>query len=162
MKKVLVIAALILTGYGVNAQEGFFAKAGLSNVSVKVDLGDFGSASDSEIGFLVGVGYNFEVSDTFQVEPSVLFSAVSELNSLYVPVMAKYMATDALSIQAGPQVNYLLEDLPEGEFGLDLAFGAGYNITDALFVDARYAFEVSRGIEGLSLNTLHVGVGYRF
>ncbi len=161
MKKVVLVAALALLGFSVNAQEGFFAKAGLSNVTAKVDfLGT--SVSDSEMGFLVGVGYNFEVSDTFEVEPSVLYSLVKDLNSLYIPIMAKYKVADEFSIQAGPQINYLLEDLPEGEFGLDLAFGVGYNFSEQFFADARYAIEVSRDIEGFSLNSLQIGVGYRF
>ncbi|MBT8302382.1 MAG: porin family protein [Maribacter sp.] len=161
MKKVVLAAALALVGLAVNAQEGFFGKVGLSNVTAKVDfLG--ASVSDSEMGFFAGVGYNFEVSDEFEVEPSVLFSFVQDLNSLYIPIMAKYKVADAFSIQAGPQINYLLEDVPQGEFGLDLAFGVGYNFTEQFFADARYAFEVSRDIEGFSLNTLQIGVGYRF
>ncbi|MBT8297527.1 MAG: porin family protein [Maribacter sp.] len=161
MKKVVLAAALALLGLAVNAQEGFFGKVGLSNVTAKVDfLG--ASVSDSEMGFFAGVGYNFEVSDEFEVEPSVLFSFVQDLNSLYIPIMAKYKVADAFSIQAGPQINYLLEDVPQGEFGLDLAFGVGYNFTEQFFADARYAFEVSRDIEGFSLNTLQIGVGYRF
>ena len=76
MKKVVLVAVLALIGFSVNAQEGFFAKAGLSNVTAKVDfLGT--SVSDSEMGFLVGVGYNFEVSDTFEVEPSILITSVA-------------------------------------------------------------------------------------
>ncbi|MBT8183277.1 MAG: porin family protein, partial [Eudoraea sp.] len=136
---------------------------GLSSVSIKVDLGEFGgSVSDSEIGFFAGLGYNFEVSEEFEVEPSILYSLVSDLNSLYVPVMAKYKVSNEFSIQAGPQINYLLEDLPEGEFGLDFAFGVGYNFTEQLFADARYAFEISRGVDGFSVNSLQIGVGYRF
>ncbi len=161
MKKVVLIAALALFGFNVNAQEGFFGKVGLSNVTAKVDVLGV-NVSDSELGFLVGVGYNFEVSDTFEVEPSVLYSLVSDLNSLYVPIMAKYKVADEFTIQAGPQINYLLEDMPMGEFGLDLAFGVGYNFTEQIFADARYAFEVSRDIEGFSLNSLQIGVGYRF
>ncbi len=162
MKKVLLIAALVLAGYGVNAQEGFFAKAGLSSVSLKVDLGEFGSASDSEIGFFAGVGYNIEASETFDIEPSVLFSVVQDLTSLYIPVMAKYKVSEDFSIQAGPQINYLLEDLPEGEFGLDLAFGVGYNFTEKFFADARYGVQISRGLDGFDVNSLQIGVGYRF
>ena len=160
MKKVLVVA-WALFGYCVNAQEGFFGKAGLSNVTAKVDVFDE-TVSDSEMGFFVGVGYNFEVSDTFEVEPSVLYSLVSDLNSLYIPIMAKYEVADSFTIQAGPQINYLLEDMPQGEFGLDLAFGVGYSFSEQFFADARYGIEVSRDIEGFSLNSLQIGVGYRF
>ena len=160
MKKVLVVA-LVLIGFSMNAQEGFFAKAGLSNVTAKVDVFDE-SVSDSEMGFFVGVGYNFEVSDDFDVEPSLLYSLVNDLNSLYIPIMAKYEVADEFTIQAGPQINYLLEDMTQGEFGLDLAFGVGYNFSEQFFADARYGIEVSRDIEGFSLNTLQIGVGYRF
>lgn len=161
MKKVVLVAALALLGFSVNAQEGFFGKVGLSNVTAKVDILG-ASVSDSEMGFLAGVGYNFVIDDTFEVEPSLLFSVVSDLNSLYIPIMAKYKVSDEFSIQAGPQVNYLLEDMPQGEFGLDIAFGVGYNFTEQFFADARYGLEVSRDIEGFSLNTLQIGVGYRF
>ena len=160
MKKVLVVA-LVLIGFSMNAQEGFFAKAGLSNVTAKVDVFDE-SVSDSEMGFFVGVGYNFDVSDDFDVEPSLLYSLVNDLNSLYIPIMAKYEVADEFTIQAGPQINYLLEDMTQGEFGLDLAFGVGYNFSEQFFADARYGIEVSRDIEGFSLNTLQIGVGYRF
>ena len=160
MKKVLVVA-LVLIGFSMNAQEGFFAKAGLSNVTAKVDIFDE-SVSESEMGFFVGVGYNFDVSDDFDVEPSLLYSLVNDLNSLYIPIMAKYEVADEFTIQAGPQINYLLEDMTQGEFGLDLAFGVGYNFSEQFFADARYGIEVSRDIEGFSLNTLQIGVGYRF
>ena len=139
--------------------------AGINNVSLKVDAGEFGSDSDSELGFYVGGGYNFEVSDQFDIEPSLLFSFVEELTSLYIPIMAKYKIGDSFNVQAGPQINYLLEDLPDGEFGLDLAFGAGYQIDDNWFVEARYGFQISRGGdfgEFVDLNTLTVGAGYRF
>ncbi|EAR01941.1 porin family protein [Maribacter sp. HTCC2170] len=161
MKKVVLVAALALFSFSVSAQEGFFGKVGLSNVTAKVDILG-ASVSDSEMGFLAGVGYNFVVDDTFEVEPSVLFSVVSDLNSLYIPIMAKYKVAEEFSIQAGPQINYLLEDMTQGEFGLDLAFGVGYNFSDQFFADARYALEVSRDIEGFSLNSLQIGVGYRF
>ena len=161
MRKKVRVVALVLIGFSMNAQEGFFAKAGLSNVTAKVDIFDE-SVSDSEMGFFVGVGYNFDVSDDFDVEPSLLYSLVNDLNSLYIPIMAKYEVADEFTIQAGPQINYLLEDMTQGEFGLDLAFGVGYNFSEQFFADARYGIEVSRDIEGFSLNTLQIGVGYRF
>ena len=166
MKKVFFCLVLSLSFSIISfAQEGFAAKAGINNVSVKVDLGEFGSASASELGFYIGGGYNFDVSDQFDIEPSVLLSFVSDLTSLYIPIMAKYEVADSFNIQAGPQINYLLEDVEEGAFGLDLAIGAGYQFDDNWFVEARYGFEISRGGESgdaANLNTLTAGVGYRF
>lgn len=166
MKKIFIclIFSLAITTISF-AQEGFALKAGINNVTIKVDAGDFGSASESELGFYVGGGYNFEVSDQFAIEPSALISFVKDLTSLYVPVMLKYEVAESFSIQAGPQINYLLEDVEEGAFGLDLALGAGYQFNDNLFVEARYGFQLSRGgILGdfTKFNTLTFGAGYRF
>ena len=169
MKKQFVLSVLfisILTMY-TYGQEGFAAKAGFNNVSINVDTGDsfFGDASDSELGFYVGGGYNFELSEDFDIEPSLLFSFVDDLTSLYIPVMFKYKVADKFNIQGGPQINYLLEDLPDGEFGLDLAIGGGYQINSNWFVEARYGFQVSRGGDFgdfVDINTLTIGAGYRF
>lgn len=166
MKK-LVIVLVLTIGLTMSsyAQEGFAAKAGFNNVSINVDSGGFFDASDSELGFFIGGGYNFVASEQFDIEPSLLLSFVDDLTSLYIPVMAKYKISDKFNIQAGPQINYLLEDLPDGEFGLDLAFGGGYNIDSNWFVEARYGIQISRGGDFgdlVDINTLTVGAGYRF
>ncbi|MCR9264406.1 MAG: porin family protein [Flavobacteriaceae bacterium] len=168
MRKLIVLAVfftsvIVSNTYG---QEGFAVKAGLNNVSMKVDTGDdfFGSVSDSELGFYLGGSYNFVASEEFDIEPSVLFSFVDDLTSLYIPIMAKYKINN-FNIQAGPQINYLLEDIPDGEFGLDIAFGGGYQIDDNWFVEARYGLQVSRGGDFgdvVDINTLTFGAGYRF
>ena len=114
MKKFGVIAFFVLgVTFSVSAQQGFAVKAGINNVTAKVDLGSFGDASDSELGFYVGGGYNFELSDKIDLEPSALLSIVSDLTSLYIPVMFKYEVVESFNVQAGPQVHYLLEDVPD-------------------------------------------------
>ena len=166
MKKLLITAALALsltvTSY---AQEGFAAKAGFNLVTINIDSPGFFDDDDSELGFFLGAGYNFEVSEDIDIEPSLLFSFVDDLTSMYIPVMAKYKISDQFNIQAGPQINYLLEDLPDGEFGLDLAFGGAYIIDSNWFVEARYGIQISRGGDFgdfVDINTLTFGAGYRF
>ncbi|WP_281540707.1 outer membrane beta-barrel protein [Maribacter aestuarii] len=166
MKKFGVIAFFVLgVTFSVSAQQGFAVKAGINNVTAKVDLGSFGDASDSELGFYVGGGYNFELSDKIDLEPSALLSIVSDLTSLYIPVMFKYEVVESFNVQAGPQVNYLLEDVPDGALGIDLAVGGGYQFNENWFVEARYGFEISRGGDfgdAVDYNTLTIGAGYRF
>jgi len=159
MKK-LIIAFVFVLGMTATtyAQGGFAAKAGINNVTF--DINGFGSTS--ELGFYVGAGYTFETNGEILIEPSVLISIVDDLTSLYIPIMGKYYVADQFNIQAGPQINYLLEDIDDGAFGLDLGFGAGYDISDQFFVEARYAFEVIRDLDGGNINTLTAGVGYRF
>ncbi|WP_350287045.1 porin family protein [uncultured Croceitalea sp.] len=159
MKKLFIVTVFImgitLASYG---QEGFAAKAGINNVTFDFD----GFGSESELGFYLGGSYTFETSGVIQIEPSLLVSIVDDLTSLYIPVMAKYPLSEQFNLQAGPQINYLLEDVDEGAFGLDLGFGAGFNIDDNWFVEARYAFELIRDLENGNINTLTAGVGYRF
>lgn len=159
MKKlVLTLVMVAFFSFAVNAQEGPAIKAGINNVTFDID----GFGSTSELGFYIGGSYTFDTNGELQIEPSALVSIVDDLTSLYIPVMVKYPITDQFNIQGGPQINYLLEDVDEGAFGVDIGFGAGFNITESFFVEARYAFEVIRDLEGGNLNTLTAGVGYRF
>ena len=151
---VFVVFAMVFTAA---AQEGFAVKAGLNNVTIDVD----GFGSESELGFYLGGSYNFETSGELDIEPSLLVSIVDDLTALYIPVMAKYNISDQFNLQGGPQINYLLEDVDEGAFGLDLALGAAFNITEQFFVEARYGFEIVRDFENANINTLTVGVGYK-
>jgi opacity protein-like surface antigen len=158
MKKLIISTVIFLGMIGVlKAQEGFAVKAGINNVTF--DLDGFGSTS--ELGFYLGGSYTFDTKGEIQIEPSILVSIVDGLNSLYIPVMAKYGVSDQFNLQAGPQINYLLEDIDNGAFGIDLGLGAGYDINDKLFLEARYAFEVIRDLDGGNINTLTIGVGYR-
>ena len=159
MKKLFVITVLaICLTFSMNAQEGFAAKAGVNNVTVDVD----GFGSVSELGFYLGGSYTFDTNGEIQIEPSVLVSIVDDLTSLYIPVMAKYPISDQFNLQAGPQINYILEDVDEGAFGVDIGFGAGFNIDDNWFIEARYAFEIIRDIDDANINTFTGGIGYRF
>ncbi|EDP70083.1 hypothetical protein FBALC1_11137 [Flavobacteriales bacterium ALC-1] len=157
MKKLFLAAFAVFAFANVNAQEGFSVKAGFNSVTASA-----GSVSATESGFYLGLGYQLELSEDIDVEPAVLYSAVSDLNSLYIPIMFKYGISDEFSIMAGPQVNYLLEDVPQGEFGLDIAAGLAYNISEEFYAEAKYGLQVSRDLGDLDLNSLMIGVGYRF
>ena len=181
MKK-LSILAVILTAISINtstAQEGLSAKAGINIVRITTDFGDAfedefeegfgpeisGSVSSSETGFYFGAGYNFAINESLSIEPAALISIVSDLTSLYIPVMAQYKLGESFFLQAGPQINYLLEDVEDGALGIDIAVGAGYNIDETWYIEARYGFEVSRGGDFgdfTNINTLSIGAGYRF
>lgn len=165
MKKVVLVGlfALLTTAM---AQAQFSLQGGVNNVTVKVDLDEFGSASDSELGFFVGAGYEFGLSEKFYLEPAILFSIVSDLTALYVPVILKYGVAEDFKVTAGPQLNILLEDgIPDGKMGVDLGVGGEYTFAEGWFAFARYAFQVSRGGdfgELTDINTFTLGVGKKF
>ncbi len=141
----------------VSAQEGFSVKAGYNNVTLDID----GFGSESEGGVYFGAAYTFDVDESWDIEPSVLYSLVDDLNALYIPVMAKYQVADKFKLQAGPQINYILEDdVDDGAFGIDIALGASYDISEQFFAEVRYGFEVVRDIDDANINTLSLGIGY--
>ena len=96
---------------------------------------------------------------------------IKETSFLTVPVLAQYYIEDSgFFVQAGPQANFILEDVNINTVGLDAAFGVGYHIDEHFFLDARYAFEATNRYSGddyfddikVRLNTLNIRIGYKF
>lgn len=176
MKKLFFALALVFAALQTNAQEEttrFGLTAGYLNLNVKASYEGM-SASVNGSGFYVGGLLEVPVSTNFYIQPAVLYGNAEDSGMLYVPVMAKlYLVNSGLNVQAGPQATFILEEAEEGtnSFGLDLALGAGYDITENFFLDARYAFELTNRVgdmEGLpegvksTINSFTVGVGYKF
>lgn len=173
MKKKLLFAIIgFMAIMGAEAQSSFGVKAGYTLITAKAKVEGF-SASADESGFFVGLTSEFGVGESFAIQPELLYANAQDTGFLYVPVMAKYYITPEFSLQAGPQMNFAL-DSEEGEntFGLDAAFGAGFNINKNFFIDARYGLELTNRVADSedfggyevkgSYNTLMVGVGYKF
>ena len=172
MKKFLLIAAIAVCGmFSANAQDAKFgAKVGYTNITAKADYGE-GSVSVSESGFYIGALADFTVNESFHVQPEINYANVEETNFLYIPVLAKYYISESgFQLMAGPQANFILDSFEgENSFGLDLTFGAAYDIDEHFFIEARYSFELTNRIEdggdydvSGKYNTLFVGIGYKF
>ena len=151
MKRLFFTIVALITLSNLNAQDGFSAKLGINTVSVE---------GEGDTGFYLGAGYQFELTETIDLEPALLFSSVDDLNSIYVPIMFKYGVTDQMSLVGGPQINYV-NDLEDAAFGIDLALGLTYDVSDEFYVEARYGFQIARDTE-FNLNTASIGLGYRF
>src|SRR5690606_31086389 len=124
MKK-LMIAAIAVIG---------FSAAGLAQQQVKfgpkagVNLATISGNDDSEmkIGFHVGAVAEIKFNDKFSLQPEVLYSAQGakekgegdgKMNNDYIniPIMAKYYFVEGFSIEAGPQVGFLMKSEAKGE-----------------------------------------------
>lgn len=117
MRKVYVLVITILSiATTVNAQDiKIGAKAGLNLASVAGD----GIEAKSRTAFHIGGMAEIPINATFYLQPELLFSSQGYkldngndgngvLNYISVPVIGKYYVTEALSIEAGPQIGYLL------------------------------------------------------
>jgi len=199
MKKIMLTAAAVLAFAFSNAQETKFGvKAGLNLANL---TGDYDGAS-SLIGFHVGGFAEIKLTDKFAIQPELLYSAQgakieqtffdesfefdTKLNYLNIPVLAKYYITEGFSVEAGPQVGFLLSAKEDGEdakdyyksvdFGFNV--GAGYNFTENLSVGLRYTIGLSsiadvpdseEGFEDFDVSDIDVknsvfalSVGYKF
>ncbi|WP_228851897.1 porin family protein [Aegicerativicinus sediminis] len=191
MRKIYLLTALMLClNLGVEAQELHFGvKGGLNFSSIGGDeTGDMKTLTSFHVGGLMEIMLN----EQFSLQPELIYSAQGakedggdgELNLDYlnVPVMAKYYATEALSIEAGPQFGILinskitgggeeldLDDLTKSfEFGLGV--GLSYKILENLFVSGRYNIGLSNVWDDNEYeedfkqhnNVIQLSVGYMF
>ncbi|MEX6625835.1 porin family protein [Tenacibaculum salmonis] len=192
MKKVLLIIAIVAAGFTANAQEvSFGAKAGLNIANYSKSTDDIDS--EARTSFHIGAVAEIKISDKFSFQPELIYSEQGatidytetttvlteftkvklkgniKLNYLNIPLMAKYYVMEGLSLEAGPQVGFLLsnkskikttvessllgesgtetsdlylkDNLKSVDFGLN--FGAGYKLDNGLNFSARYNLGLS-------------------
>lgn len=181
MKKLLFAAIAVLGLTSANAQETKFGAKGGFNMS---NLAGAENAS-TLIGIHLGGFAEFKLSDKFAVQPELLFSMQgagfdggdTKLNYINIPVMAKYFVTENISIEAGPQIGFLMSAKIDGtdvkeftnstDFGLN--FGGSYYLDENMFLTARYGFGLSEvekdlatGVDGSSNSVIQLSFGYKF
>lgn len=185
MKKIILSAIAIMAFSFANAQDvKFGVKGGLNFANLS---GDFNG--DGVTSFHVGALAEFKLNEKFAVQPEILvsgqgsdfgeggFNSMLKLTYLNVPIMAKYYVIEKLSLEAGPQIGFLLSAKNESldvkdsfksiDFGLN--FGAGYDITEHFFAGIRYNVGLAN-IADISDNSdfkghngvFSVSVGYKF
>ena len=184
MKKIILSVAAMLTFGFVNAQEvEFGVKGGVNIATITGDVDD----AKAKIGFHIGGFAEIKISDKFSVQPELLFSTQGakaeenfsengftyeyseKINLAYltIPVMAKLYVAEGFSLEAGPQIGFLMsaKNKVEGstnsggiviteseevdikdeantvDFGLN--FGLGYKFTENLSAGARYNLGLS-------------------
>lgn len=140
----------------------------------------------NKTGFYAGALAEIKILPNFSLQPEVLFSSQGtevkgagdfNLDYISVPVLAKfYLITDRLSIEAGPQFSFLVDDSQEAfddiadggsgakSFDFAVAGGASLKIAGGLFAQARYTIgltEVSKNADAKNA-VFQLGLGYMF
>ncbi len=202
MKKI-VLAAIAVVSFGfANAQDVKFGIKGAINLHTLT--GDVDNAS-SKVGFQAGAFAEFKLSDKFAIQPELLYSTQGakieyseseydynynskvRLGYLNIPVMAKFYIIDKLSVEAGPQIGFLLsakskyeetngnehysetENVKDGfksvDFGVN--FGAAYDFTENLSLGARYNLGLTNiskdsDITKIKNSVFSLSIGYKF
>jgi hypothetical protein len=198
MKKIMLTAAAVMAFAFSNAQETKFGvKAGVNLATLGGDAEDV----SSKIGFHVGGFAEFKISDKFAIQPELLFSTQGakeeyseegfdvenklNLSYLNIPVMAKFYVAEKFSLEAGPQIGFLLSakskvesgdfsgevDVKDAYESIDFGvnFGAGYDFTENLSAGIRYNLGLSNIAktedgEDFKMNNsvFSLSVGYKF
>ena len=158
MKKIILTVGAIFACSFANAQDkedmSFGIKGGL-NISSVTNL----DGASSLTGFHIGGFAEFKVGDKFTVQPELLYSTQgakydggkTNLDYINIPIMFKYYVADAFSLEAGPQIGFLISGKLKPDSGtsvdvksaykstdFDLDFGAGYDFTDNISAAIRY------------------------
>ena len=190
MKKLILCAVVLVAGItSANAQFAKFGIKGGVNFS-NFNGGPSGIDYENKTGFHAGAVVELKVLENFSIQPEAMFSSqgaasdvdgVDDFNLDYisVPVMAKfYLISDRLSLEAGPQFSFLVDDssevfqegaeIQEGydpkSFDFAVAGGIGLNIAGGLFAQARYTIgltEISRNADAKN-SVFQVSLGYMF
>lgn len=163
MKKVLMIAALVLMSTGAFAQEMFIKPMVGGTLSTVTGQDD----AKMRFGFVGGAEFGYYVAEPFAVTAGVLVSmqgakqkdselmkdAGTSLTYLNIPVLANYYIIPGLAIKAGIQPGFMLSQKTKYTMGgheheitdkdgfktfdLSIPIGLSYEFSDFV-IDARY------------------------
>lgn len=178
MKKIIGILILLISVTSLNAQSVRFGlKAGANFSNLEGDNVEGSTYTSFHFGALV----ELKLLENLAIQPELLYSsqgtkvdsdAFDDINYNYitVPVMAKfYLTKNKLSLEVGPQFSFLInEDVEEqfkGEtFDFGIAGGLGYNITNSLFLQARYVAGLTEAARNADVTNrvIQLSVGYKF
>lgn len=178
MKKVLftiILSFLFVSGLQAQGDFKFGVTGGLVNSNVRagasllniVDLGSIDAVN--KFGFYVGAAADLGISEKFHVQPELIYTKAGKLGYIQLPIMAKYYIIDKLYAQVGPQfslstnadeIKEVLDLIDAGDavrsIGVDIGFGAGYELLDNLAVQARFATELTNRYTGIANSSLSV------
>lgn len=164
MKKLIFIGCFVL---------GFFASAQSIDFGVKggINFSNFngsieGVSSKNLTNFHLGIVTEFHIFENFSIQPELFYvtkgaeldgfgeQIKNELGYIALPILAKfYLTENGLSLEAGPQFSFLVSERNEVADGakkmdLGLAGGLGYQLTDNIFVQARYVAGLTKVYDG--------------
>ncbi|MCM4152435.1 PorT family protein [Arenibacter sp. N53] len=184
MNKLLLVTAITVFGLAnVHSQEIHLgAKVGINFASIYGDNTGNLDPITSLVNF--GVVAEMPFSEKLSFQPEIMYSIqgysigedVVALNYMNLPLMGKYYITKGFSVEAGPQIGFLLSAKYEDvnvkdnfktlDFGVNL--GLGYKLDNGLNFGARYDLGLSNinDLNGTSdkfrNGVFQVSVGYFF
>ena len=189
MKKLLVMAAVMLASVGAYAQHavGSFTlqpKVGM-NIATLTDADD----ADARIGFVGGLETEYQATDIFSLSAGVLYSmqgckydndkvkTTSKLDYINIPIMANVYVAKGLAVKLGVQPAFNVNsevkvsggkystsaDVDAKSFDFSIPVGISYEYSNVV-LDARYNWGLTKVADGSdSKNSVfQISLGYKF
>ncbi|MDD6541006.1 MAG: porin family protein [Prevotella sp.] len=189
MKKLLVMAAVMLASVGAYAQHavGSFTlqpKVGM-NIANLTDADD----ADARIGFVGGLETEYQATDIFSLSAGVLYSmqgckydndkvkTTSKLDYINIPIMANVYVAKGLAVKLGVQPAFNVNsevkvsggkystsaDVDAKSFDFSIPVGISYEYSNVV-LDARYNWGLTKVADGSdSKNSVfQITLGYKF
>ncbi len=185
MKKLLftfLISLIFMSGISAQGDFKIGVTGGLFNTNVNIKLSALGInlgnlSAINKTGLYLGVAGDYQLSDKFYVQPELTYANAGGISFIHLPILAKYYVIDKLHVQAGPQFSFstnvndvknALRDINDvvnsgddldsviNTLGIDFGFGAGYDISEKLTVQARFSKEITNRYSGPINNSLKV------
>ncbi|RZL36217.1 MAG: PorT family protein [Pedobacter sp.] len=176
MKKLFLAAAICFLGLTTTQAQSlkYGAKVG-SNFS---KLDGEGIDGDNLTSFHIGALVELNLIDNLSIQPELMYSSQGtevkdekfKLDYVSLPVLAKfYLVSEKLSLEAGPQFSFLInDDVPNTfktkTFDFAAVGGLGYNVTQNIFVQARYVVGLTDTSKDASVTNkvIQLSAGLRF
>lgn len=185
----IFLIALVVATFGINqqtaAQEVIFGVKGGLNIS---NLYGGEGARNNLMGLHAGLVSDIQLSEKFSLQPELLYTqqgaeatefvkAKIKLDYIAMPIMAKYYIAKGFSVEAGPQVAFLVNDKAEisnsdieaqetdaANFDFGANLGLGYYFDSGLFAQTRYNFGITTVGENPDVKNgvFQISLGYRF
>lgn len=176
MKKLFVMAAMVLSSVGAFAQQA----AGTTTIQPKVGLNVATIADgDWKAGFAAGAELQHQATDKVGIAVGALYSAQGFKKDHFtwtpgyinVPITLNYYVAQGFALKAGVQPGFMVakDDMSDDAvktFDLSIPLGMSYEYQNLVF-DARYnigctkVFKHSHSDEGYN-NVIQITVGYKF
>ncbi|GAA4114914.1 porin family protein [Aquimarina addita] len=168
MKK-LILVAIALIGFTTTSHAQSFKfgfKGGLNFATINGD----GIDADSRTGYHLGAVGQIGVGPLFAIQPEILYSAQGakdfDIDYLNVPILVKLKFAKFLSVEAGPQFGFVVnDDIKSGgepeSFDMSAAIGAGVEFSK-FFAQLRYNIGLTDVTDGgdIKNSAFQVSVGY--
>ena len=205
MKKIILSSLFVLAVSFTYSQKAEFGIKGGLNIANQNYSGDGAPSPSSIIGFHLGGFVDIKIAEKLYIQPELLYSTQGskfnlvvnnegtdfdtentfKLAYMNIPVMFKYYVAEKFSLEAGPQIGFLVDsklevnvfgqsvsqdakDLFESvDFGFNL--GAGYDITKKFSAGVRYNFGLTNVMKTesgdnskIKNSVFSLSVGYKF